>query len=329
MVGILLFVFTACDENIIKSQPDGLYALVSTDKGKVFISLYYKQVPLTVMNFIGLTEKVLVTGKKFYDGLTFHRVVEGFVIQGGDPSGDGTGGPGYQFPDEINPSLHHDREGVISMANSGPNTNGSQFFITLAPAPWLDGIHAIFGQVVHGMDVVRAIQKGDVIQSVRILRKGKEAKEFTVTPQLFEEAKQRVLQLQEEKKARDRLEKEAYIKQNWPGALALRDGRYVLVNREGTGRYPQRGQTVVVHYVGKFLDGKIFDSSRARNTAFEFQVGTSAVIEGWDRTVLEMREGEIRTVLIPPELAYGDRGAGGVIPPGAFLQFEIELISIK
>lgn len=131
-------------------------AKFETNMGVFEIELFEDKVPKTTKNFIDLTEK------GFYDGLIFHRVIDGFMIQGGDPNGNGTGGPGYKIDDEFHKDLRHDDEGVLSMANAGPNTGGSQFFITLAPTPWLDGHHAVFGKVVKGMEVVREIGQVEV-----------------------------------------------------------------------------------------------------------------------------------------------------------------------
>ncbi|MEM6820703.1 MAG: peptidylprolyl isomerase [Verrucomicrobiota bacterium] len=166
------------------ADPDGLYADIKTNKGTIVCRLDYKKAPVTVGNFVGLAEGTLPhvrDEKKFYDGLVFHRVVPGFVIQGGCPRGNGTGNPGYRFPDEIHPDLIHSGEGILSMANSGPNTNGSQFFITLAATPHLDGRHAVFGSVLQGMDIVQSIQQGDQIKSISIRRVGEDAQKFKVT----------------------------------------------------------------------------------------------------------------------------------------------------
>ncbi|MFZ6051267.1 peptidylprolyl isomerase [Halocola ammonii] len=166
-----------------EEKRDGLQAKIVTDKGTIIIDLFYNKVPLTVANFVALAEGEMPnshreTGKPYYDDLTFHRVVKGFIIQGGDPLGNGTGNPGYKFQDEFSPTLNHNKEGMVSMANSGPNTNGSQFFITLKPIPHLNAKHSVFGEVSEGMEVVKAIEQGDKMKSVEIIRKSEEAKNF-------------------------------------------------------------------------------------------------------------------------------------------------------
>ncbi|MBP1711796.1 MAG: peptidyl-prolyl cis-trans isomerase (rotamase) - cyclophilin family [Deltaproteobacteria bacterium] len=191
-VVFLLFVFTAAES--ISSEKlqlaDGLYAKVVTSKGDILIRLEFERAPLTVTNFVGLAEGTKNSnrgkGVRFYDGLTFHRVIPDFMIQGGDPDGNGTGGPGYQFPDEIDPTLRHDVPGVLSMANAGPGTNGSQFFITHTKTPWLDGKHTVFGHVIQGQDVVNAIRQGDTIRKINIIRVGNRAAAFKGDQDSFE-----------------------------------------------------------------------------------------------------------------------------------------------
>lgn len=177
----------------VEPAEDGLYARITVSKGEVLLKLEHQKAPLTVANFVGLAEGKIKNdakpaGTPYYDGLKWHRVIYPFMIQGGDPAGNGQGGPGYKFRDEIHPDLKHNRAGTLSMANAGPATNGSQFFITHKETPWLDGKHAVFGYVVSGQDVVDGTQQGDSITKVEILRVGKDAKNFNAA-KTFEELK--------------------------------------------------------------------------------------------------------------------------------------------
>lgn len=318
--GVALFLFFqpalfAGQEKDATGLDDGVYAVIATARGKITARLFYRQTPLTVANFVGLAEGKLgpQKGKPFYDGLTFHRVIPNFMIQGGDPRGDGTGGPGYQFEDEFVPGLKHDRAGTLSMANSGKDTNGSQFFITHKATPWLDGKHTVFGRVVRGQDVVNAVRKGDRIESVRILRIGEEAKKYHPDQATFNRLRDELLN----RRLASRL----------PNAVRTESGLRFVVKRQGTGEKPHPGDVVTVRYTGSFLNGKSFDSSGAQ--PFRFSVGRGQVIRGLDEAILDMQAGEKRTVILPWSLAYGEKGRPPLVPPRAILVFDLELVAIE
>jgi peptidylprolyl isomerase len=311
---------------------DGLYAELETTRGTILIELAYDKAPLTVTNFVGLAEGTIdssaADGEPFYDGLTFHRVVEDFVIQTGDPDGDGSGGPGYRFPNEIEPSLSHGSAGVVSMANSGPDTNGSQFFITKSPAPWLDGQYSIFGEVVEGQDVVDSIQEDDTLETVEIIRKGEAAADFETGQDAFDERLAEVRETRREDQRRTVAQQLSYVEDNWPEAEAAEGGMRYIIEEEGSGPSPEAGDTVAVHYTGYLLNGMPFESTREREEPVQFTLGEESIIEGWERTLLDMRVGETRRAIIPPNLAYGSRGARNVIPPNSFIVLDVELLDI-
>jgi peptidylprolyl isomerase len=333
LVAFLLFFIIGETGMAEQKLHDGIYAKISTDKGDILCMLEYKKTPLTVANFIGLAEGTKnlgggagTQGHKFYDGLTFHRVIPDFMIQGGCPLGTGTGGPGYTFPDEIDPSLKHSGPGILSMANAGPGTNGSQFFITHVATPWLDGKHTVFGHVVSGQDVVNKINQGDKIISEEIIRVGAEAEKFKSDQAAFD-----TLLASAEKRAKDKekaamAEEENKINEQWPNAITTPSGLKYVVIQEGTGdETPGKGTLVKAHYSGKLLDGMKFDSSYDRGQPIEFPVGTGRVIKGWDEAFLSMKRGEKRILIIPPDLGYGPSGRGP-IPPNAVMVFDVELV---
>ncbi len=311
---------------------DGLYAKFHTSKGEILCLLEYEKTPLTVANFVGLAEGTKElgggarSGTRFYDGLTFHRVIPDFMIQGGCPLGTGTGGPGYTFPDEIDPDLKHDAPGILSMANAGPNTNGSQFFITHVPTPWLDGKHTVFGYVISGQSVVDAIKQGDVIQTVEIIRVGKDAEAFKADQAAFDQLLSTIKDRQREKELVAMETRNLEIESKYPGAITTPSGLKYVVVQEGTGdATPAKGTTVTAHYTGTLLGGKKFDSSYDRKDPIRFPVGSGRVIKGWDEAFLTMEKGEKRILIIPPELGYGASGRGP-IPPNAVMVFEVELV---
>jgi peptidyl-prolyl cis-trans isomerase A (cyclophilin A) len=312
-----------------QSLPEGLYAELKTTRGTIVLLLESEKAPLTTANFVGLAEGTIAfsnrpAGRPFYDGLSFHRVIDDFMIQGGDPLGNGTGGPGYRFPDEFNPELRHDGPGVLSMANSGPDSNGSQFFITHQATPWLDGFHAVFGRVARGQEVVSAIRQGDKIETVRILRIGARAGAFRVDQSLFDRLLHEAPARQRQYAAAARRLALERITELWPGATVTKSGLRYVVEKEGAGSSPEHGAAVTVHYEGRRLNGLVFDSSYQRGEPATLRIGQ--VIEGWNEALLSMKKGEKRLLIVPPELAYGERGYPGVIPPGEFLVFEVELL---
>ena len=317
-------------KEVIAGAGDGMYAVMETDKGLIVLRLFYEETPLTVCNFAGLAEGTLdaARGEPFYDGLTFHRVIENFMIQGGDPLGNGTGGPGYSFPDEIVSSLRHDGPGVLSMANAGPGTNGSQFFITHVETPWLDGKHTVFGEVIHGMDTVNKIKNGDRILSVKIERRGDSAKAFTCSQSDFDEYLAKVAENEQKRKEKENQETYNLIREQWPSAVQAKNGVFFTILKEGEGSVPKHGQTMTIKYKGYLLNGQVFDDSDMHKP-LEMQVGNARLIPGFYSQVIEMKKGEKRTIVIPPELGYGAGGIPGVIPGNSFLVFDLEILNIR
>jgi peptidylprolyl isomerase len=311
------------------SLGDGLFARIRTTRGDIVLRLEYQKTPLTVCNFVALAEgKMSVAGgKPFYDGLSFHRVIADFMIQGGDPQGNGSGGPGYRFPDEIDETLKHDGPGVLSMANAGPGTNGSQFFITHVATPWLDGRHTVFGRVVSGQDVVNAIKQGDKIEAITIIRNGQGANAFKADQAAFDALLRSSAERADGQLKAKREADIARIEQQYPDTTLTPSGIRYIIQKEGTGDKAGTGKAVAVNYKGMFLSGEVFDSSDLHGP-LEFQTGSGQVIPGFDEAVTDMRRGEKRLVALPPELAYGERGAGP-IPGNSFLVFELELVQIR
>lgn len=308
---------------------DGIYAKFNTPKGEILIKLTHDKTPGTVGNFVALAEGTMENqakpqGKPFYNGLIFHRVIPDFMVQGGCPKGMGTGDPGYKFDDEFHEDLKHDAPGVLSMANSGPGTNGSQFFITHVPTPWLDNKHTVFGHVEAGQEVVDAIEQGDAIESLEIIRMGEEAEKWNAIEafRTFEGAR-------EKRMAEDKAKAEAQMKKLAAGFDKTDSGlRYKMIQK-GSGSKATKGQTVSVHYEGSLANGQVFDSSYKRNQPIDFQLGVGQVIPGWDEGIGLLKVGDKARFVIPSHLAYGSAGAGGVIPPDSTLIFDVELMDVN
>lgn len=322
--------------------PDGIYAQFETNKGNIIVSLEYEKTPMTVANFVGLAEgNFTVLGKTiatpYYDGLKFHRVIGSFMIQGGDPLGTGAGGPGYSFYDEFDPTLKHSGPGILSMANSGPATNGSQFFITHVATPHLDGKHTVFGHVVEGQDVVNAIAQDDVMNKVKILRVGKKAQAWNATKE-FETAYNKFKAAEDEKKAKfakiAAMSKEEYnpyllkeVQKKYPKAQQTASGLIYIIENPGDATKPASGSQLSVHYRGTFLDGVEFDASRDAPMTFTYKV--NRMVAGFEEGLAMLGKGGKGIFIIPYFDAYGAQGRPGRIPPYSDLVFELEMVDLK
>lgn len=353
---------TSC-KNEYSNLPEGLYAKIETNKGNIIVALDFEKAPITVANFVSLAEgknsfvSPEYKGKHFYDGLKFHRVIAEFMIQGGDPLGDGSGDAGYRFKDEIT-DLQFDKGGILAMANSGPGTNSSQFFITHVTTPWLNGKHTIFGHVVeNGMDVVNKILPNDNIEKITIIRNGSAAKKFDavkVFTNFFSheaevQKKQAVIDAQN-KKVYDaqykavKEQKVAYFESIKKTATKTNSGLLYKIISKGTGKKPTPGSNIYIDYSGFLENGDLFDSSVAtvaksfgtfdqrrsdakQYTPIPFEAGKKdGMIPGFIEGLEKLSFGDKAVLFIPSHLAYGAQGAGNVIPPNATIIFEIELL---
>ena len=342
-------ILLSCTNKVEKGElSDGLYALIETSKGDITVKLEFEKVPFTVANFVTLAEgknnyvSPKYKGIHFYDGLTFHRVESNPpMCQGGDPLASGQGGPGYKFKDEFHPDLNHGKAGVLSMANSGPNTNGSQFFITTDQTSYLDGKHSVFGEVIEGLDIISTIAVGDPINKVKIIRIGQAAKKFDAV-KVFKEYFEKQAELQKVLEA-VKAKKVALIEDIKATGTKTKSGLAYKIIKSGAGKKPNAGQDVFVHYAGFFVDGTLFDTSYekvaeengvldlARKEAkayspFPFNYGKkTGLIPGFIEGLENMKFGDKMALIIPSHLGYGEQGYGS-IPPNATLLFEIELL---
>jgi len=362
-----MFVFFSCNsqKKAYKDLGDGLFADIETTQGNIIVKLNYKETPVTVANFVTLTEgkntfvKAEYKGKPFYNGTIFHRVIKDFMIQGGDPTGTGMGEPGYRFEDEIVPTLKHDKKGILSMANAGPATNGSQFFITQVPTPHLDGRHTVFGETVKGLEVIDAIantktvmndkpEKDIKINKITIIANGKDAKNFNAV-KVFEDYFKEINKREREREAKTKAAAAKFleeVKVQEPQAKALPSGVKIFKLVDGKGKQPNHTHQVMVNYAGYLKNGTLFDSNvkeieeaygkynslreqQGGYQAFPMPYNTSAqLIPGFRDALLTMKVGDKIRVFIPAALGYGERGAGDVIPPNSDLIFDIEITDI-
>ncbi len=329
---------------------DGMYANFVTKKGTITTQLYFNETPLTVANFVALAEgthptvKAEYKGKPLYNGLKFHRVIANFMIQGGDPKGDGSGEPGYLFADEIVPTLKHDGPGVLSMANRGPVTNGSQFFITHVATPHLDGRHTIFGKVVNGQEIVNAIEQNDVIEKVEIIRVGKDAKKFNAA-KTFTSTQEKIKKDEELKKKQAeslKIESKKMFDEYQAKATAYPSGIKMYVVETGADIKPTEGENIRFDYAGYLADGTLFDTgiealaekhgilNPQRKGANAYQPldytfgNKGGFIEGMTEGLLQLNKGDKAYIFIPSNLGYGER-AMGPIPANSNLVFYVDI----
>ncbi len=309
------------DKEFLSKQADGMYAKFETSKGDIYCALEFKKTPMTVGNFVGLAEGVIkntakADGVPYYDSLKFHRVIPNFMIQGGCPLGTGTGDPGYKFGDEFDETLKHTGPGILSMANAGPGTNGSQFFITHVKTEWLDGKHTVFGHVIQGQAVVDSIKGNDVLKHLVILRKGKEAEEFDAAKTFeFEKANAGA---KAEAKAKAEAEKmNKVLNETYGAAKTTASGLRYIIEKEGEGEAPKATSSVTVHYTGYLLNGNKFDSSVDRGQPATF--GLNQVIPGWTEGLQLLKPGGKAKLIIPANLGYGANGYPPVIPPNSLV----------
>jgi cyclophilin family peptidyl-prolyl cis-trans isomerase len=347
LVGALCLLWQACSP---PKYPDGLYAELTTNKGLIVLNLEYTKTPMTVANFVGLSQgriqnAAFPEGTPYFDGTVFHRVVPGHVIQAGSPDQGGSGSPGYTFPNEIHPDLGHGRAGMLGMANAGPHTNGSQFYITLGDRSYLDGSYTVFGQVLEGMEVVNSIDQGDKVERVKIVRQGKAARAFKADENTFRKlVKEAEIKIRESEKKKSQ-EEEAQIQSRWPQAQSAANGLRTLVLNSGQGEKLQQGAKVTLSFTGETLSGLRFSSSSQglpqpseQAEIFGYEASVTQNIPALEQSVMDMRPGETRLLIIPASLGFGMSGYYAperkgvkrfVIPPYTTLVYQITLVEIN
>lgn len=360
LIIILSLSFGAC-QNKYPDLDDGVYAEFITNKGTFVAKLYNEATPLTVASFVELAEgknemvDSLYKGKKYFNGLIFHRVIKDFMIQGGDPLGTGSGNPGFKFPDEIVDTLKHTGKGILSMANSGQNTNGSQFFITLKETPWLDGKHTVFGEIVIGQETVDSIgsvettKPGDkpvdtiFMNEVNIIKIGNaKVSSFTTEMERIEKEREDLMKRVEKVATETAVE----FATKMEGAEELPSGIKILYTERGDGEKPAEGSKVLMNYAGYLSNGSMFDTNNIfvakkyesydykRDAAggyapVETDYSTEAkLIQGFREGLLNMSIGDKTIIYIPSHLGYGERGYPPIIPSNSDLIFELELVEI-
>ncbi|WP_369048497.1 peptidylprolyl isomerase [Tenacibaculum sp. UWU-22] len=337
IVAVVVLV-TACKTAKYPNLKNGLYADIQTNKGDILVKLHAKKVPMTVANFVSLAEGTnpklpdSLKGKKFYDKITFHRVIKNFIIQSGDPTGTGYGGSGYMFPDEFAIDsvggllFKHDSPGILSMANSGPNSNSSQFFITREPTPWLDGKHSVFGKVQIGQAVVDSIQQKDTINTIEIIRVGRDAKKFNA-PEVFKTELANYSAKQKERLQKiEAMKKQFQEKMGIAKATESHTGLKVLSLKEGKGKKFNRLLPASMNYSVYLATGKLIQTTED-NKPYTFVLQKQPMISGVTEAILTMKEGDKKRLFIPYYLGYGEKPYGP-FPAKSDIVFDIELVKV-
>jgi len=339
LIPLVLAFVVSCEDYKYEDLGEGIFAEFHTNKGLVVTKLYFEDKPLTVANFVSLAEGTnpmvidTLKGVPFYNNTLFHVVKPDF-IQGGDRSATGLGHPGYKFADEFiklksgKVKYKHGTKGVLSMANSGKDSNGAQFFFTQKETPWLDGKHSVFGFAQKGRNVLNDIRPMDTLQEVKIIRQGNKALEFNA-PQIFVKRLAYLDSLEIVREKNYVLKKEAFLEQmNYSEAELTPKGIRVFTKVKGTGEKAKSNQLLQVHYVGYLEDGTIFDSSYKRNKPLAFRLDVDQLISGWTEGIRGLEEGSEVILFIPYYLAYGEEGRLPLIPEKADLIFDMKLVKV-
>ena len=346
------FVFAECNDKF-SYLDEGIYAQMKTNKGNILMKFTEDKTPNTVANFISLAEgkNKFVSdnfkNKKFYNGIIFHRVIKDFMIQAGDPTASGSGGPGYKFNDEIT-DLKHDGPGILSMANAGKNTNGSQFFITHKETPWLDGKHTVFGKVIEGLNVVDSIQQNDTIHDVKIIRIGSNAKNFNapkIFSNYFTNLEKMNVEIEEKREIKrlDKIEKFENLRQN---VKKTPSGLSYIITKNGNGPKVSSTNKAKAHYAVYFENGNLLDTSMLEVAESLFLVNEqkkaagayspiicdispeAQMITGFKEGLRFLREGDEAFLFLPYQLAYGEKGVRGRIPEKSNLIFKVKIVEV-
>jgi peptidyl-prolyl cis-trans isomerase A (cyclophilin A) len=314
-----------------RELPPGLYARFTTRKGDLLFLLNYERLPRTVSNFVALAEGKMDTGDSsgpYYTGQKFFNEIKGYALFLGDPEGSGDGGVDYTIPRERGALLSTGTPGSLVMVSQKGEDHGSQIMIMLSGDPFLDRKYTAFGQLQLGQKNLMKLKRGDIVQSVSIIRVGAKAQAFRPDADSVNKMIKEARVEQRQLFAEEQPEVAAVLDELGDDIQQSETGIFFKITKYGEGGKPRPGSTVRMHYSGRLLDGQEFDSSYRRGEPFQFTIGVDGVIPGWVETAISMQSGEKRTIILPPELAYGKNGYGP-IPPDSWLIFDIELVDFQ